>query len=193
MESAMKNFARPTALVLVATVTITTAYAGWSGSAAFRSARAIPTAAVALSDSQPKAVRALPHAGTPAPALILAVRNAPPLCEDSVCQAGLFGLQGSQSQFGPVILSSVQSPGSAILLGPSEAIADAQFGEPRDALNFATSSGVGPSPLAAPAPEISTAAMVALGAILLIARRTGRSRWASWKAPWTPSALHAPC
>lgn len=60
-----------------------------------------------------------------------------------------------------------------------------------DGPNGMSLAGIEPDATAAPASEISTAAMVALGVVLLTARRAGRNRWASWKAPWRVSTLPA--
>jgi hypothetical protein len=74
-------------------------------------------------------------------------------------------------------------------------IADAGFGatlwDIHDGLSGLSLSSVEPVSIAAPAPEISTAAMVALGVVLLSARRAGRNRWAAWKAPWRASTVAA--
>jgi hypothetical protein len=60
-----------------------------------------------------------------------------------------------------------------------------------DGANSMSLAGMEPGATAAPASEISTAAMVALGVVLLTARRAGRNRWASWKAPWRVSTVPA--
>src|SRR5271165_6321963 len=60
-----------------------------------------------------------------------------------------------------------------------------------DRPNGISFASLDPSATASPAPELSTAAMVALGVVLLTVRRAGRNRWASWKAPWKVSTVPA--
>ena len=199
----MKHYARRTtlvlaasvtiALVLTATVTIALAYSGRSTSAAV-AARAWPMPSVAPAQADGSATVATQKSGVLPAAPIIAARNSPPPpCDDSVCKAEAFGQQGLQSDFGPTVLSDFESGASDTQLGPSEMIVGAQTADGRDLFNPAPLGGFESASVAAPAPEISTAAMVALGVVLLITRRTGRSRWASWKAPWRPSAFPATC
>jgi hypothetical protein len=78
---------------------------------------------------------------------------------------------------------------------PWTGIADAGFGatlsDIHGGLDGLSLSGAEFGASATPAPEISTAAMVALGVALLTARRAGRNRWAPWKAPWRVSTVAA--
>jgi hypothetical protein len=183
----MKTLVRKPALTLIGAAGIALAWAGWSGSprtdtAGLRS----PPALVAGAPSSPAMALRVP--GTREPQLAKCggadcVPTSKPstLLDCAACLSEAQGtLLGVEPAFADGLWSTIVVGGLAS--GPSD-VYDGPYGM--------SLAGIGPGPTAAPASEISTAAMVALGVVLLTARRAGRSRWASWKAPWRVSSLPA--
>ena len=162
-------------MTLAGAAAIAAVYVGWSGSQAIYVARSTPQAIVGAVALAPAATPAGPAAPDPR------VPSFAPCAGDD---CGLIAADDVLYGIEPV------SEGE-----PWTDIADAGFGatlaDIHDGLSGLSLSSVEPGAIAAPAPEISTAAMVALGVVLLTARRAGRNRWASWKAPWRASAVAA--
>lgn len=153
----MKNFRRGSALALAAAVAIGAAYACRSGTAALIAARRSPppVEAVALAKG-PSVVRA-PSALAPN---LLEAADACPFC------------------FGEMDLSAIEAEPADLLGQPVFAAGLADTGGVE--YEFA---GLAPQTAAAPASEISTAAMLTLGIVGLTAwRRKGKARWpAAWR------------
>ena len=176
----MKTWVRGPALTLAAAAAITAVYVGWSGSQAIYAARSRPQAIVGAVALAPAATLAAPAAPDPR---VLSFA----LCTGDDCSFAAPAVIAADD-----VLYGIESVSEGETWTD---IADAGFGatlsDIHDGLNGLMLSSVEPGSLAAPAPEISTAAMVALGVVLLSARRAGRNRWASWKAPWRASTVAA--
>jgi len=177
----MKTWVRGPALTLAGAAAIAAAYVGWSGSQAIYAARSRPQAIVGAVALAPAATLAGPAAAD------LRVPSFAP-CTSDDCSATAPAVIAADD-----ILYGIEPVSEG---GPwTPDIADAGFGaalwDIHDGLSGLSLSSAEPGSIAAPAPEISTAAMVALGVVLLSARRAGRNRWASWKAPWRASAVAA--
>ena len=181
----MKIWVRRPALTVIAAAAIALTWAGWFGSqealtVGLRSPAVVGAAASA------------PVAAVRAPGLIEAqlakcggadcvARNPAALID---CAACLTEANGALFEVEPV---SAGERWPAIVVGGLAGDPLDVFGGP----NGMSLASIEPGATAAPASEISTAAMVALGVVLLTARRAGRNRWASWKAPWRVSTLPA--
>ena len=176
----MKTWVRGPALTLAGAAAIAAAYVGWSGSQAIYAARSRPQAIVGAVALAPAA--ALPTYGAPDPR----VPSFAPCSSDDCNAAAPAVIAADDVLYGFEPVSEGE---------PWTHIADAGFGatlsDMHDGLSGLSASSVESGSIAAPAPEISTAAMVALGVVLLSARRAGRNRWASWKAPWRASTVAA--
>jgi hypothetical protein len=171
-ESFMKTWVRRPALTLIGAAAIALALAGWSGSQEAHTARLKSPAAV-LGASASAPVAAFRASGPPDPESAR--------CGDAAC---LSEVDGALFEVEPV---SAGEPWSPIVVGGfAGAPPDIYYGA-----NGTSLASIEPSATASPAPEISTAAMVALGVVLLTTRRVGRNRLASWKAPWKVSAVPA--
>jgi hypothetical protein len=176
----MKTWVRGPALTLAGAAAIAAVYVGWSSSQAIDAVRSRPQAIVGAVALAPAATL---HAyGAPDPR----VPSFAPCSGDDCSAATPAVIAADDILYGIEPLSEGE---------PWTDIADAGFGatlsDIHDGLSGLSLSSVAPGSIAAPAPEISTAAMVALGVVLLSARRAGRSRWASWKAPWRASTVGA--
>jgi MYXO-CTERM domain-containing protein len=168
----MKTWVRRPALTLIAAAAIALALAGWSGSQEAHTGRLKSGAAV------PGAVPSAPAAALRAPGL--------PDPQFARCDAAACPSEADSALF-EVEAVSAGEPWSPIVVG---AFADAPP-DIYDRPSGISLASIEPSATASPAPELSTAAMVALGVVLLTARRARRNRWASWKAPWRVSAVPA--
>lgn len=169
----MKTRVQGPALTLAGVAAIAAVYVGWSGSQAIYAARSSrPQAIVGAVALEPAATFAGPAAPDPR------VPSFAP-CAGDDCSTASAVIAADDVIYGIELVSGGE---------PGTDIADAGFGATlsdfHEALSGQSLSSVEPGSIAAPAPEISTAAMVALGVVLLSARRAGRNRWASWKAPW---------
>jgi hypothetical protein len=177
----MKTWIRGPALTLAAAAAIGAIYVGWSGSQAIYAARSRPQAIVGAVALAPAAT--LPAYSGPDPRVPIFA----PCSSDDCSAAAPVEIAADDVLYGIEPVSEGESW--------TPYIADAGLGatlwDIHDGLSGLSHSSVEPSSIAAPAPEISTAAMVALGAVLLSARRAGRNRWASWKAPWRASMVAA--
>ena len=166
----MKSGIRRRTLTLLGAALIALAYVGWSGSQRVHTAGTPPGVAAPAS----AATLQTPNLRI---ARLAACERADCLASLSAaaddCAACLRVADGGPFEIEPV---SVGEPWTAIVDGGFAA---------------APPASIGPSPTASPAPEISTAAMVAFGVVLLTARRAGRNRRASWKAPWRIRTLPA--
>ena len=177
----MKTWIRGPALTLAGAAAIGAIYVGWSGSQALYAARSRPQAIVGAVALAPAAT--LPAYNRPDPR----VPTLAPCSSDDCSAAAPVEIAADDVLYGiePVSEGEPWTP----------YIADDGFGATlrhvHDGLSGLSLSSVEPGSTAAPAPEISTAAMVAFGVVLLSARRGGRNRWASWKAPWRASAVAA--
>ena len=165
----MKTRVRGPALTLAGAAAIAAFYVGWSGSESIYAARSRPQAIVGDVVLAPAVTPARPDPRVPAFVS----------CSSGDCSAAAPDVISADD-----VLYGIEPPSEG---EPWTDIADAAFGgtlsDIHDGLSGLTLLGEGS--VAAPAPEISTAAMVALGVVLLMsARRAGRNRWASWKAPW---------
>jgi hypothetical protein len=167
----MKTRVRGPALTLAGAAAIAAFYVGWSGSESIYAARSRPQAIVGDVFLTPAMTPARP--ATPDPRVPAFVS-----CSSGDCSAAAPDVISADD-----VLYGIEPPSEG---EPWTDIADAAFGgtlsDIHDGLSGLTLSSEGS--IAAPAPEISTAAMVALGVVFLTARRTGRNRWAPWKAPW---------
>ena len=166
----MKTWVRRPALTLIAAAAIALALASWSGSQEAHTARLKSLAAVF------GAVASAPAAAPRAPA------SKPGALID--CAACLVEADEALFAVEPV---SAGEPWSPIVVGYLAGAPVDLYDRP-NGISFAS---LDPSATASPAPELSTAAMVALGVVLLTVRRAGRNRWASWKAPWKVSTVPA--
>jgi hypothetical protein len=185
-ESGMKTWVRGPALTLAGAAAIATAYVGWSGSQAIEAARSRPQAIVGAVAFAPEATLAGPAAPEPLVAPDPRVSSFAPCARDDCSAAAPAVIAADDILYGIEPVSEGE---------PWIDIADAGFGATlsviHDELSGLSLSSAESGSMAAPAPEISTAAMVALGVVLLTARRAGRNRWASWKAPWRAFAVAA--
>jgi len=176
----MKTRVRGPALTLAGVAAIAVVYVGWSGSQAIYAARSRPQAIVGAVALAPAATFAGPAAPDPL------VPSFAPCAGDDCSAAASAVISADDVLYGTEPVSEGE---------PWTDIADAGFGatlaDIHDGLSGLSLSSVEPGSIAAPASEISTAAMVALGVVLLSARRAGRNRWASWKAPWRASTVAA--
>ena len=165
----MKSGIRRPALTLFGAAAIAMAYVGWSGSqsvhTAGTSAGAVAPAAAALRTPDLRIARLTACDRSDCLASLSAAADD--------CAACLRAGDGRLFELEPV---SAGEPWTSIVDGGFAA---------------APPASIGPSATASPAPELSTAAMVAFGVVLLTARRAGRNRWASWKAPWRTRTLPA--
>jgi hypothetical protein len=166
----MRNGIRRPALTLLGAGTIALACVGWSGSQRVHTA-ATPAGAVAKA----------PAAPVQAPPLRIPRLTA---CDGADCLANLSAAVDDCAACLWVAQSTVFELEPVSAGEPWATIVDGGFAA-------APPASIGPSDTASPAPEISTAAMVAFGVVLLTARRAGRNRWASWKAPWRTRTLPA--
>ena len=169
----MKSGIRGPALTLLGAAAIALGYAGWSGSHGVQTAATPPASLVG-------ALAPAPAAASQPPALRIARLT---VCDSADCLADLSAvddcaacLGGAEGRLFGLEPASADEPWTTIVDGGFAAAAPAS---------------VAPNAMASPAPEISTAAMVAFGVVLLTARRAGRNRWASWKAPWRTRTLPA--
>jgi hypothetical protein len=177
----MKTWVRAPAVTLAGAAAIAAVYVGWAGSQSIYAARSRPQAivgAVALTPAATLAAPAAPDLNVPS--------FAP--CTGDDCNFAAPNVIAADD-----VLYGIESVSEG---EPWTDIADAGFGAWLSDIHYGLSglsfSGADPGSIAAPAPEISTAAMVALGVVLLSARRAGRNRSASWKAPWRASTVAAP-
>jgi hypothetical protein len=176
----MKSWVRGPALTLAGAAAIAAVYVGWAGSQSIYAARSRPQAIVGAVALAPAATLAGPAAPDPR------VPSFAPCAGDDCSAAAPAVIAADDVLYGIERVSEGE---------PWTDIADAGFGatlsDIHDGLSGLSLLSVEPGSIAAPAPEISTAAMVALGVVLLSARRAGRNRWASWKAPWRASTVTA--
>ncbi len=177
----MKTWVRGPALTLAGAAAIAAVYVGWSGSQAIYAARSRPQAIVGAVALAPAATLAGPAAPDPR------VPSFAP-CNSDDCSATAPAVIAADD-----ILYAVEplSEGGPWTPDIADAGIRSTLWDTHDGLSGLSLSSVEPGSIAAPAPEISTAAMVALGVVLLSARRAGRNRWASWKAPWRASTVAA--
>lgn len=187
MESDMKNLIRGSVATLVGAAALLAAYASLSGPPAAGGAG--PTAA---------------RATVPAPEPHSSATGLAPLANSAQAAASEgskdFGLLAAAPDCDFCLYAvGAETAGSFVAEGDDDlwrladdegsASALASFGEWTAAPALA---GLEPNAaIAAPAPEISTAAMFALGAIILTAR-TRRKAWAAWKTAWMSPALAEP-
>ncbi|MBV8103432.1 MAG: hypothetical protein JO223_02195 [Hyphomicrobiales bacterium] len=168
----MKTWVRRPALTLIGAATIALTLAGWSGSQeAHKAGLKSPAAVLGAAASAPAAALRAPDLPDPQFAR----------CGDAACL-----IEVEEALF-PVEPVSAAEPWSPIVVGGFAGAPPDLYDRP-NGMSFAS---IEPSTTASPAPELSTAAMVALGVVLLTARRAGRNRWASWKAPWKVSTVPA--
>jgi hypothetical protein len=188
MESGMRFFARGSILALVGLAAIASAYGGWAGSGALLKLRSAHLPVTALADATRPAVASRESAASPPASVeIFAVRD--PIssrCSEAVCEADAAFAEDCLSCAGPNPVFAAE-PAGFVVSDPSDAATDL-FG-PQDGLDALELASLEPGATAPATPEISTAAMVALGIFMLTAGRTGRRRWASWKAPWRQPTL----
>lgn len=185
----MKYFSRRSGVALVGMVAIASTYGGLAASGAFHATRSGRAPVAALAYAKGSTARIDHAAAGLAAEEYFAVRNAVvPPCAEAVCEADLESAQVCPSCSSPSSLLDAER----VSLMPSGAF------EPstdsiglQDGLIGMDLTSLEPGATATAAPEISTAAMVALGIVMLTAGRSGRKRWASWKAPWMPSKLGA--
>ncbi|MFY9970313.1 MAG: hypothetical protein WAK41_13000 [Roseiarcus sp.] len=166
----MKSGIRRRTLTLLGAAVIALAYVGWSGSQRVHTAGTpagvvTPAPAAALQTPDPRVARLT-------------------ACDRADCLAGLSAAADDCAaclRVGDGRLFELEPVSAG---QPWTSIVDGGFAA-------APPASIEPSATASPAPEISTAAMVAFGVVLLTARRAGRNRWASWKAPWRTRTLPA--
>ena len=181
----MKIWVRRPALTVIAAAAIALTWAGWSGSQEALTAGLRSPAVDHAATSAPVAALRAPGLSEPQLAKCGGVDCVPSKPDALVdCAACLTEADGTLFEVEPV--SAGESWPTIDVGGLS--------GDPLDVYggpNGMSLAGIEPGATAAPASEISTAAMVALGVVLLTARRAGRNRWASWKAPRRVSTLPA--
>jgi hypothetical protein len=181
----MKTWVRRPALTVIAAAAIALAWVGWSGS----------------QEALTAGLRSRAVVGAPASAPVAALL-APGLSETQLAKCG--GADCVASNPAALIDCAAcltEADGALFEVEPVSAgerwptiDVGGLAGDPLDVYddpNGMSLASIEPGATAAPASEISTAAMVALGVVLLTARRAGRNRWASWKAPWKVSTLPA--
>jgi hypothetical protein len=182
----MKIWVRRPGLTVIAAAAIVLAWVGWSGSQGAHTAGPRSPAIVGAAASAPVAARRAP--GLSEPQLAKWCSGADCVASDPAasidCTACVTEADGALFEVEPV---SVGERWPTIDVG---GLAGDRL-DVYDGPNGMSLASIEPGATAAPASEISTAAMVALGVVLLTARRAGRNRWASWKAPWKVSTLPA--
>jgi len=181
----MSKWVRGPTLTLVGAAAIASVYVGWAGSAKIHTARSLPAFADAV---------------TPAPAALASASAAVPraplfaLCGDGDCPAGA---QRAGDGCDTCLTVNDATPVGVRLAAFDEFSphsADFAFGVTPNldgGFSGMAFSSLESGAVAAPAPEISTAAMVAVGVVFLTTRR--RRRWAAWKAPWKAAAIPSVC
>ena len=183
----MSKWVRGWTLTLAGAAAIASVYVGCSGSAAIHAARSpLPAFAGAVA---------------PAPAAVAYVSAAVPraplfaFCGDADCPNGV---QGASDGCDTCLAATDATPAVEVRFADfdesSPLSADVGSGvipSLDGGLSGMAFSSLDPGAGVAPAPEISTAAMVALGVVFLTTRR--RKRWAAWKAPWKAAAIPSVC
>ena len=182
----MKIWVRKPALTLIGAAAIALAWVGWSGSQEAHMAGLRSPAVVGAAASAPAAaLRA------PGPRNSQFAKCGGADCVATSKPAALVDCVQCLSEADGALFEaesvSAGEPWSTIVVGGLVGALPDVYDGP----NGMSLAGIEPDATAAPASEISTAAMVALGVVLLTARRAGRNRWASWKAPWRVSTLPA--
>ena len=182
----MSKWVRGPTLTLVGVAAIASVYVGWSGSAGIHTARSLPAFADAVTPAPPALARV--SAAVPRPPLFA-------FCGDGACPAGAQGAgDGCDTCLTVIDAAPVEVRFAAFSESSSPLSADFGFGVAPHfdgGLGGTAPSSLEPGATAAPAPEISTAAMVALGVVFLTTRR--RKRWAAWKAPWKTAEIPSVC
>jgi hypothetical protein len=173
MENDMRNSVRQLALLVVGAVAIASAIGSWSGSGAPRVVKARLSAAK-ISETVARTTVA-PHPALPDGFLDQQTLQ----CGGGSCEVGSV-VDACPPCFDVTDGSDVQPVSFDQSPGRFNAILSAYAPNPLLLASFEQNTAT-----AAPASEISTAAMIALGIVMLTLRR-GRRRigGASWKAPW---------
>ena len=188
----MKYFSRRSARALLAIAVIASTYGSLTASGALHATKSgrAPVATLANAKEATAVVARVDHAaaGSAAEEYFTARNAVAPPCNEAVCEADSASAQVCPSCSSPSPLLDVERV-SLLSSGASEPDADSI--SLQDGLIGMEFASLEPGATATAAPEISTAAMVALGIVMLTAGRSGRKRWASWKAPWAPSRISA--
>jgi len=161
----MKSFRQAAAMRIAAAAAIGAAYVGWSGSAAVVAKRT-QTAIVAVAAAD-RAGRLATDARAPD---ALGASDGCPFC-----------LEGTD-------LAALDAGPPDILAQPTLSAGLADFDDRLDRRATFT-----PDAAAAPASEISTAAMATLGFVALTAARRRREGRPAWRAPWRSSTAPQSC
>jgi hypothetical protein len=210
----MKNLRRVSAVALIGAVAVAAAYACWPAHPGAGAAKLRPVAPAASSVDSPAMPRARPAAAAArlasADDALLALRERSGICGIS-CSAEPANMAQTSILDGTCsfCLSEAEDKAevfdSAALDDPWRLPADSRIGLGlsgiADGLNGAaffangvTAFGLEPNVSAvAPAPEISTAAMLALGIVMLTTGHARRKVRARWKAVWALPALPRAC